>query len=172
MSTPIIFWFRRDLRLDDNIGLHEAIKTGQPVIPLYIIDPRIRNSDRYSHARMAFLLSAMEAVNQRLSDYNTHLLVRHGNPHEILPELIEKIGADKLYFNADYTPFAIKRDSKLQDELQIEVKSFDDALLIPPGGVMKDDGDPYVVFTPFKKRWNAKSKPAISTVDLFIKTIL
>jgi deoxyribodipyrimidine photo-lyase len=166
MSTPVIFWFRRDLRLDDNIGLHEAIKTGQPVILLYIIDPYIRNSERFSHARMAFLLSAMQAVNQRLVAYNTQLLVRHGNPHAILPQLIEQSGADKLYFNADYTPFAMKRDTLLQQELPITVKSFDDAILIPPGGVMKDDGSPYVVFTPFKKRWNEKSKPSMSSINL------
>lgn len=166
MSKPIIFWFRRDLRLDDNIGLHEAIETGQPVIPLYIIDPRIQKSERYSPARMAFLLSALEAVDKRLNAYNTQLLVRHGNPHKILSELIEETGADKLYFNADYTPFSAKRDASIQDDLSIEVKAFDDALLIPPGRVMKDDGDPYVVFTPFKKRWNEKSKPAISTVEL------
>ncbi len=165
-QPPVIFWFRRDLRLDDNTGLHEAIKSGHPVIPLYIIDPRIRQSDRYSHARMAFLLDSMEAVNQRLSDYNAHLLVRHGNPHSILSELIQQTNASGLYFNADYTPFAVKRDETLQDNLSIDVRSFDDALLIPPGGVMKDDGTPYVVYTPFKKRWNDKIKPATSTVEM------
>jgi len=165
-KAPIIFWFRRDLRLDDNMGLHEAIKTGRPVIPLYIIDPRIRESDRFSHARMAFLLSAMQAVENRLQNFNTKLVMRHGNPLDILPELIKETGADLLHFNADYTPFATTRDGEIQDQLSIEVKSFDDALLIPPGGVMKDDGDPYVVYTPFKNKWNDKTKPAISTIDM------
>jgi len=165
-KAPIIFWFRRDLRLDDNIGLHEAIKTGQPVIPLYILDPRIRDSEWYSHARMAFLLSAMQAVDSRLGEYNTELIVQHGNPHEVLLELIDTSGATAVYFNADYTSFAVKRDTALQDKLSVEVKSFDDGLLIPPGGVLKDDGDPYVVYTPFKKKWNVKTKPAISTVEM------
>lgn len=165
-NSPIIFWFRRDLRLGDNIGLHEAIKTGHPVIPVYIIDPRIIKSDRYSPARMAFLLSAMQTVDNRLKQFNARLLVRRGKPSKILEDLVKETQATALYFNADYTPFAVKRDTAIQKNLSIDVKSYDDALLIPPGGVLKDDGDPYVVFTPFKKKWNEKTKPAISSIDL------
>ncbi len=164
-TAPILFWFRRDLRLDDNISLHEAIATGHPVIPVYVIDPRISKSERYSPARMAFLLSAMQSVDKRLQQFHTKLLVRHGTPENIIPNLANKVNAQALYFNADYTPFAIKRDSEIQSALSIEVKSFDDALLIPPNGVLKDDGNPYVVFTPFKRKWNEKTKPMISTIE-------
>lgn len=170
MTAPIIFWFRRDLRLDDNIGLHEAIKTGHPVILLFVIDPRILNSERYSPARMAFLLSALNSVNTRLIACGAKLIVKHGNPKDILPELVEQVRAKAIYFNADYTPFAIKRDTEIQDKLSIQIKVFDDALLIPPNSVMKDDGTPYVVFTPFKRKWNEKTKPAISTIELSSKT--
>lgn len=171
MSTqPIIFWFRRDLRLDDNTGLHAAIKTGQPIIPVYIIDPRIAKSERYSHARMAFLRDAMQALDARLQNYQSGLLVKYGNPLDILPKLVLETNASALYFNADYTPFAIKRDSQIQDMLTTDVQSFDDALLIPPGGVLKGDGDPYVVFTPFKKRWNDRTKPEISKITLTTDT--
>lgn len=164
-SKPIIFWFRRDLRLDDNIGLHSAIASGSPVLPVYIIDTRILSSKRYSHARMAFVLSALQAVDRRLQQYSAELIVLHGKPEDELSALIENIDATALYFNADYTPFAIKRDQWLHDNLQIDVKTFDDALLLPPGSIMKDDGDPYRVFTPFKNRWNEQSKPAISTLN-------
>lgn len=165
-SQPVIFWFRRDLRLDDNVGLHEAIRSGQPIIPLYIIDPRFPRSSRYSHARMAFLLSALNAVDIHLQRYNTTLLVKHGQPLDILQQLIKETNASTLYFNADYTPFATRRDNAVQNSLSIPVKIHDDALLIPPGGVLKDDGEPYVVFTPFKNKWNTLPKPAISTIDI------
>lgn len=170
MSQPIIFWFRRDLRLDDNMGLHAAINTGQPVLPVYIIDPRFAKSERYSHARMAFLRDAMQALDVRLKQYQSGLVIKYGNPLDVLPDLIQETNASALYFNADYTPFAIKRDSEIQAVMSIEVQAFDDALLIPPGGVLKDNGDPYVVYTPFKKRWNDKAKPEVSKIELMADT--
>ena len=115
---------------------------------------------------MAFLLQALTAVNDRLKPNNTHLIIRHGEPETVFGEIIAETDAKRLYFNADYTPFAVKRDQSIVENISIEVQSFDDALLIPPGEILKDDGDPYVVFTPFKKRWNTQPKPNTSNLEL------
>ena len=165
-SAPIIFWFRRDLRLDDNIGLQHAISSGQPVLPIFIIDPRLQGGIWYSRNRMALLLSTLEALNARLRQYGTCLRIMRGNPEQILPQLAQRSGAAALYFNRDYSPFARERDQQVARLLDIPVHSFDDNLLVAPGQLLKKDGKPYSVYSPFKRRWRSMAIPPISKLVL------
>ncbi|MFW5748257.1 MAG: cryptochrome/photolyase family protein [Chloroflexota bacterium] len=162
MNVPVIFWFRRDLRLEDNMGLRAAVRSGQPVIPLFIFDPDILSSGRVGAPRLKFMLKALDGLSTELHKNQREVLVRHGDPVDVLRDLIETTGADRLYFNRDYTPFARRRDEAITDALDIAVESFDDRLLMPPGAVLKDDGDPYAVYTPFKNKWrDMPDKPQI-----------
>lgn len=158
-NAPVIHWFRRDLRLRDNIALHHACEGDAPVIALFIFDPDLLQSERVGAPRLKFLLDALQSLDERLKGYDTRLLVRHGQPANVLQHLISETDAKALYANRDYSPYARRRDADIENALTIPVHIHDDALLIPPGGVMKDDGDPYVVFTPFKKKWNENTKP-------------
>ncbi len=166
MTQPVIRWFRRDLRLQDNLALHEAIASGHPVIPLFIFDSAILTSPRTGAPRLAFMLKALEVLNRALKDAGSQLVIRHGNPKDILTELVTETHARGLYFNLDYSPFARKRDNEIQKTLDIEIHTHHDAILLPPGAVMKDNGDPYQVFTPFKKKWNLIEKPPISEIEM------
>lgn len=160
MQTPVILWFRRDLRLTDNKALETALHTGAPIIPLFIFDPALLKSDRVGSPRMKFMLAALRGLDESLRAYGGRLLIRHGEPHAALRGLIHQTGAAAVYFNVDYTPYARERDEALADALDVSLHSFDDRLLVPPGDLLKDDGTPYVVFTPFKKRWrNLPHKP-------------
>ncbi|MEL6405328.1 MAG: deoxyribodipyrimidine photo-lyase [Chloroflexota bacterium] len=162
MSKPVIHWFRRDLRMRDNIALHQACETDKQVIPLFIIDTDLIRADRVGAPRMRFLLDALTELDQQLQEYGTRLLVKHGKPEAIIPALVEEVNASALYFNRDYSPYATKRDAVIGDALSIDVHVSEDAILVPPGSILKGDGDPYVVYTWFWKKWQKNEKPAVS----------
>ncbi len=161
--SAVIHWFRRDLRLHDNTALQAALESGQTVIPLFVFDPAILKSQRTGAPRLKFMLRSLEALDHTLHQYDTKLLIRQGSPAKIIPALIEETGAQALYFNRDYTPFALRRDEALRTGLLIEVCDFDDAVILPPGVVLKDDDTPYTVYTPFMKRWKSLPKPEPAT---------
>lgn len=160
-----IHWFRRDLRLQDNIALHQACEENSQVIPLFIIDTKLINSKRIGAPRLQFLLNALRSVDESLQKYGTRLLVRHGNPQEILPDVVKATGAKTLYFNRDYSPYAEKRDSAIEQALDIPLCICDDAILMQPGSILKKDGKPYTVYTYFWKKWKTTEKPKISEWD-------
>lgn len=155
----VIHWFRRDLRMRDNVALHAACEGDTLVIPLFVLDDSIIGSKRVGAPRMKFLLNALTSLDERLQEYGTRLLVRHGKPEHVIPELVNEVGARTLCFNRDYSPYAEKRDGTIDDMLDIEVCVYDDALLMPPGSILKNDGDPYVVYTYFWKKWKVTDKP-------------
>jgi len=163
---PVIHWFRRDLRLSDNLALHAAIYTDAPVIPLFIFDPAILKSDRSGAARMAFLLKGLAALDSHLRHYGSRLLIRRGKPFDVLRELILETDASAIYFNRDYSPFAVKRDEAIIQAYSIPIHIYDDALLLPPGKVMTAEDKPYTVYTPFKNNWRKHNKPEISKISI------
>lgn len=154
-----IHWFRRDLRLNDNLALQAALDSGEAVIPLFIFDDAVLKSKRSGASRMAFLLKALASLDESLRAYGAHLVIRRGDPYEVLAKIIAETGACKLYFNRDYTPFARRRDDAIEESLRISICNFDDEVLLAPGQVIKSDGSPFMVYTPFKKQWKALPKP-------------
>lgn len=152
-SSPVIHWFRRDLRLHDNLALAAAAESGSPVLPVFIFDPTIIESKRVGLPRLAFMLKALESLDAALREIGSRLWLGYGDPHDLLPKLVTATEATALYYNADYTPLAAQRDAALEKSLSISVHAYDDALLLPPDAVLKDNGDPYTVFTPFKRKW-------------------
>jgi deoxyribodipyrimidine photo-lyase len=152
MST-VIHWFRRDLRLTDNRALHAALMSGMPVIPVFIFDEQIYKSERSSTRRLLFLLKALHSLDKELRQHHSHLLIRFGNPPSALRELVSEVNAQGVYFNKDYSPAALKRDAEVKQTLTVAIHEYDDLLLIAPSQVLKDNANPYTIFTPFKKRW-------------------
>lgn len=161
---PVILWFRRDLRLTDNTALNAALRTGSPVIPVFVLDPILLKGRNSSAPRLAFLLNALESLDAALRKYGGGLLVRHGKPVQEVTRLIEETGATALYFNRDYSPYARRRDGAVQAAVTVPVYSFDDSLLVAPGELAKADGACYTVFTPFKKQWLTIAKTTPETV--------
>lgn len=157
-QPPVIMWFRSDLRLTDNTALNAALRAGKRVIPLFVFDSAILNSSRTGAPRVAILLKALASLDSDIQKHGSALVVRHGNPVDILPQIIAQSGATALYFNRAYSPYALRRDKAVQAVVSVPVYSFDDALLVTPGDVMKADGNPYTVYTPFKKQWATITK--------------
>ena len=158
-DAPVMHWFRRDLRLSDNTALRAALKTKQPVIPLFILDPALIKGERFSASRLAFLLEGLQALDSSLKDHGTRLLVKRGKPEKILRELVRDSGAVAVYANRDYTPYARQRDDAVTDALDVELHWFDDLVIHEPESVLKDNNHPYTVFTPFKNKWLNLPKP-------------
>ncbi len=163
-DTPIIHWFRRDLRLTDNTALRAAIKTRQPVIALFIFDPAFERSVYFSANRTAWLIENLKALDSMLRDHGSRLVIRRGDSVRMLRQFVRETQADAVYANADYTPFSTRRDTQAAQALgRTPLHLFDDLVLHAPGTVMTGSLKPYSVYTPFRKRWLELSKPEPQT---------
>ncbi|WP_205959907.1 cryptochrome/photolyase family protein [Flammeovirga aprica] len=154
-----IFWFRRDLRLYDNAGLHHALNDNAPTLLLFIFDTDIITELKEDDARVTFIYDQLEKINDQLGKVNSSLLVKIGKPFEVYQSLEQEYDIKGLYANEDYEPYAIKRDQKIGDyfhQKNIPFYQFKDQVIFAKDEVLKKDGKPYTVFTPFKNQWLKK----------------
>ncbi|MCA1763050.1 MAG: deoxyribodipyrimidine photo-lyase, partial [Flavobacteriales bacterium] len=163
MSQKVsFFWFRRDLRLRDNVGLHNALKGEHKVIPLFIFDREILDKlEDPEDARVQFIHRELDAMKKELKNFGSNLLVHYGKPENVWEELIKAHDIVKVHTNRDYEPYARKRDGKISDLLDkngIAFCDYKDHVIFDRDEILKDDGDPYVVYTPFSRKWLAELK--------------
>jgi deoxyribodipyrimidine photo-lyase len=160
-NTPLsVFWFRRDLRIDDNAGLFHALRAGMPVLPLFILDTTILNglSDK-KDKRVHFIQETLCHLNESLMQYGSGLTVFHGTPIDSFKKLTEEFNIAAVYTNHDYEPSAMKRDSEIATFLQskeIPMHTFKDQVVFEKDEVCKDNGLPYTVYTPFSRKWKER----------------
>nr|BFF38855.1 deoxyribodipyrimidine photo-lyase [Tenacibaculum mesophilum] len=151
-----IFWFRRDLRLEDNKGLYEALQSGNKVVPLFIFDEDILESLPKNDARVTFIYETLQNLDEELKKHQSSLVVKKGKPLAIWKKLTEEYTIGEVYTNKDYEPYAIKRDKEVADFLAskgITFNAFKDQVIFEENEVVKNDGTPYTVFTPYKNKW-------------------
>jgi deoxyribodipyrimidine photo-lyase len=160
MSKIAIFWFRRDLRLADNAGLYYALKSGFSVLPIFIFDKNILDKlEDKKDKRVNFIYQTITTLKKELENLGTSLHIAYGNPSEVFENLAENYAISAVYSNHDYEPYAQERDSKIANLLktkQIDFHSFKDQTIFEKNEVLKDDGKPYTVFTPYSRKWKAK----------------
>ncbi len=150
-ASPVILWFRRDLRLDDHQALLRALSVG-PVLPLFIVDPVFAQA---GGPRQAALASALANLDEATGGA---LVIRHGKPVEELVHIATSIGATEVHVSRDYGPYGHERDAEVAAALRAtgcRLVGTGSNYLVAPGGVLKDDGTPYAVFTPFRRRWKS-----------------
>ncbi len=155
-----LFWFRRDLRLQDNAGLYHALKSGYQVLPMFIFDTTIldRLNDK-ADARVGFIHATLLELQAQLGALGSAMLVRHGNPQEVWKAILAEFDVAAVYTNRDYEPTAIARDKAVAEMLAqkgIPFQTFKDQIIFEGNEVLKDDGKPYTVFTPYSRKWKAK----------------
>jgi len=156
-----IFWFRRDLRLEDNHGLYEALANSKAVLPIFIFDKMILDELPQDDARVTFIYECLVEINTKLQKINKSLAVFYGKPEDIFEQIIADHNLEAVYTNHDYEPYALKRDTELKsffDQRSISFQTFKDQVVFEKNEVVKDDGTPYVVYTPFSKKWKEKLK--------------
>ncbi len=153
--STTLFWFRRDLRLQDNAGLYYALHENENVLPIFIFDTVILNKlEDKADGRVEFILQSLEIMKAELEKIGSTLLVFHGNPVEIFKRLNPK----GVYTNHDYEPYARHRDNEVSEILTsrgITFQTYKDQVIFEKSEVVKDDGKPYTVFTPYSKKWKA-----------------
>ncbi|MBK9045958.1 MAG: deoxyribodipyrimidine photo-lyase [Bacteroidetes bacterium] len=181
MKKRIIYWFRRDLRLHDNSGLYHALKTGVPVQCIFIFDKNILNKlDNKQDARVTFIHRQIEQLHQQLHALGSGLITFYATPEQAFKEMIKSGDVKAVYANHDYEPYAIKRDLEIGLLLQnndVGFHTFKDQVIFEKDEIVKDDGKPYTVFTPYKNKWlktrkefHVKSYPTEKYHAHFIKT--
>jgi deoxyribodipyrimidine photo-lyase len=152
-----IFWFRRDLRLEDNVGLSEALKGEYPVLPIFIFDKEILDKLPKNDARLNFIFQTLQEMRLSLLDTNqSSISLFYGNPKSVFNNLISEYDVQSVYTNRDYEPYAKERDTLIQQLLEsnnILFSTFKDQVIFEKNEIVKGDGKPYVVYTPFKNKW-------------------
>ena len=156
MKKVSIFWFRRDLRIEDNHGLFQALSASEPVLPLFIFDTNILDRlPSKKDGRVEFIHQAITLLNEAIGG---HLCVKHGNPLAIFKDLMTKWDIVRIYTNHDYERYGLDRDvsiSELAQEKGIEFRSFKDQVVFEKDEVLSGAGTPYTVFTPYSRKWKA-----------------
>jgi len=158
----VIHWFRRDLRVADNTALSEAARRAESVLPVFIFEDALYAGPDASGARLAFLLRSVSALQEQLAELGHPLIVRRGQPAEILPRLCREAGAQAVFANKQHEPPAQQRDERMaQALLRIGVgfEWFKDAVIWEEQEILTQSENPYTVFTPYAKSWKAKSVP-------------
>ena len=156
MEEINIFWFRRDLRLNDNNGLYNALNSYLKVLPIFIFDTNILEKLPENDARVNFIHEQLESINSSLSEINSGLTVFKGKPQEIFKSLADKFTINTVFTNRDYEPYALQRDEEVSNFLtskKINFKTYKDHVIFEKDEITKDDGDPYKVYTPYSKKW-------------------
>lgn len=157
-----IFWFRRDLRLDDNVGLYNALQSETPVLPIFIFDTEILSKLPKNDARVTFIHQTLQAMQLELqSNYNSSIALYNGKPKAIYEQLIKTYNIDTVYANHDYEPYATTRDLEIKTLLEqknIQFKTYKDQVIFEKAEVVKKDGKPYKVYTPYMRLWKETFK--------------
>lgn len=156
-----IFWFRRDLRLEDNTGLFHALQSGEQVLPIFIFDENILSQLPQDDARVTFIHQQLTNIQSQLNKLGHSLAVFYGDPFEVYNKLLSENEIKTVYTNHDYEPYARKRDLELYHlfkEYNIEFKTSKDQVIFEKSEVVKDDGTPYVVYTPYSNKWKENFK--------------
>lgn len=152
-----IFWFRRDLRLEDNAGLCRALDSGFPVLPIFIFDKKILEAlENKNDRRVDYIHQALSIINLELKEYHSKLQTFYGRPIEIFQQLLQQYDIQSVFCNRDYEPQAIERDTDIYNFFKTQnsaFKAFKDQVIFDKTDVLKKDGTPYTVYTPYLKKW-------------------
>ncbi|NLI41171.1 MAG: deoxyribodipyrimidine photo-lyase, partial [Caldisericales bacterium] len=146
MKTAI-WWIRRDLRLADNQALAEALRQAEVVVPVFILDPTLLSSEYVGQARLAFLFDGLRELEKCLKHRGSRLILRKGDPLEVLTGILQETHAEGIFAEEDFSPYARQRDRKVA--LSLPLKLVSGVTVFHPDLLLKADGTPYTVFTPF-----------------------
>lgn len=155
-----LFWFRRDLRLTDNAGFYHALKSGKPVLPMFIFDTEILDKlEDKDDARVTFIYQTLVNMNEELKQLGSSMLIKNTSPKEAFAQILDEYSVDTVFTNQDYEPYAKERDEAIVQILAdkgVKFQTYKDHVIFDRDEVMKPDGNPYTVFTPYSRKWKAK----------------
>ena len=169
MKAFSVFWFRRDIRIEDNIGLYQATKSKYPVLPIFIFDEKITTDLPKNDKRINFIHKNLKKLNDILIEkFNSKVQVFKGNPIKVIDKIVKDYNVKEVYTNHDYEPYAINRDNLIYNSLKskkIPFYTFKDQVIFEKNEITKDNGSPYVVFTPYMRKWKEKLNKNYSVLE-------
>ena len=157
MSTKVVWWVTRDLRLFDNPVLQQALAESDEIIPLFLLDEHLKETHQAARVRNGFLLAGQRQLDAALRQVGSRLIMRRGQPADFFPDFLNEVGASAVYVLKDPTPYCAARDEAVAEK--VPLKTVDGFLIRPEEDVRKKDGSVYTVFTPYKKRWLSQPLP-------------
>lgn len=152
----IIFWFRRDLRIEDNKALSDALQRNIPVLPLFIFDSNIIDELETDDPRITFIYEQLERLSNVFKSFSSSIYVHRGVPEMVWTALLNEFDIEAVYANEDYEPYGIQRDAKIKELLEEKHVDFHlrkDHVIFAKGEVLKPDNSPYTIYTPYRNRW-------------------
>lgn len=161
MADLVLHWHRRDLRIADNIALSSARHRSSKVVGIFCLDPDILQRDDVAPVRVTYMIESLRELQESYLQAGSQLLIFQGLPAEVLPTIASALGAKAVMWNKDVEPYSRERDRTVAAALReagIEVETFWDQLLHAPKEIMTGAGQPYTVYTPFWRNWNARPK--------------
>ena len=162
MEPINICWLRRDLRVEDNAALYHALNAGLPVLPVFIFDTNILDKlDNKKDKRVAFIHQTLSQINSVLKEHKSSLYVLNDTPLEAFKKICKEFDVKEVFANHDYEPYAIERDERIKEFLNkrnIAFHTYKDQVIFEKSEVMKANGEPYTIFTPYSKVWKEKLK--------------
>lgn len=171
MANRGLFWFRRDLRRQDNVGLKNARDECEELFTLFVVDDSHTNWPRRCGTRLQFKLDCVQSLRDEIRECGGELIVREGDPEKLVARIASEIGVEKVYWNRTYEPYERKRDDLAQENLSgmgIDTETFKDQVMFETDEILTNGGTPYKVFTPYSDKWKALSKPdPVRTIDQF-----
>ncbi|MGO4818919.1 cryptochrome/photolyase family protein [Flavobacterium sp. W22_SRS_FP1] len=168
------FWFRRDLRLDDNVGLFRALQSQYPVIPVFVFDDLILDSLAKNDPRVSFIYESLSKINSKLQETGNSLLIKKGKTIDVWELLIQEYDVKEVFFNKDYEPYAVHRDTAICELLKVKnisCHTFKDQVVFEEKEITKADGLPYTVYTPYKNKWLDKYKSVMPVEEFDNKAV-
>lgn len=151
-----VVWFRRDLRIADHVALFFALTESSNVLPIFIFDKNILQSLAPDDARVTFIYDAVMKLRQEIRKNGGDLCIYFDTPESVFIQLVKQFGQITLYVNEDYEPYAITRDHNVKNIIEKvggEYRSYTDHVIFAPGSIVKSDGQPYTIYTPYSRRW-------------------
>ena len=175
-ATVNIFWFRRDLRLEDNVGFSKALQGKSPVVPIFIFDTQILDKLSKDDARVSFIYNTLQDLKSTLQDHGSSLAIYYGKPLEVFKKLTAQFNVQNVITNRDYEPYGQERDLEIKEYLTtltqhqdntapIGFYDYKDQVIFEKDSIVKADSTPYVVYTPYKNKWKSVFNPETDLKD-------
>ncbi len=165
----MIFWFRRDLRLEDNIAFTTALQRGIPVIPIFIFDKNILDKLQKNDPRITFIFETLQQMRHILQEqFKSSIGFYYNTPEMVFKKLCNEYDVQSVYANHDYEPYALQRDQEIKHLLSqkhIPLTTYKDQVIFEKNDIVKNDGLPYLVYTPYKNKWKEHFNPEVDLIE-------